>query len=85
MCIVVKFDEECKTENNYDFVKFFKDASKTEVWHPEVEKFSGRGGNENFPGQGGRPPLVIEGSQAIIEVLTTMSKKLGNSVCVNCC
>ena len=37
------------------------------MWHPDEEKYSGRGGSENWPGFGGRPPLVVKGDQAFIE------------------
>ncbi len=65
--ITIVFDEESKTENNYDWVKLFKDSSKTETWHPSIEKFTGRGGSENWPGFGGRAPLVIEGDALFVE------------------
>lgn len=45
---------------SYDYLVFWKDEAKTESWHPRTPKFSGTGGACNFPGFGGRPPLVIE-------------------------
>jgi len=65
--ITITFDQETKTENNYDYVKLWKDRAKTATWHPAVEKYTGRNGSENWPGQADRPPLVIEGSEFFIE------------------
>ena len=61
------FDEQTRTEHNYDWLKIWKDSSKTELVHPSVDKFSGRNGSENWPGFGGRAPLIVEGSQAYLE------------------
>lgn len=44
----------------YDFLVFWKDKSKVESWHPRTPKLSGSGYSCNFPGFGGRPPLVID-------------------------
>jgi hypothetical protein len=63
----IVFDEESKTENNYDFVKIWRSPEKTDSAHPEIEKLTGRGGTENWPGCGGRPPLVVEGDYALVE------------------
>jgi hypothetical protein len=41
-----------------------QDAARTQLWHPDVERFTGRSGNETWPGFGNRPPLVIEGELA---------------------
>eukprot|EP01041_Mallomonas_annulata_P000210 gene210-379_t len=65
--IVIIFDEKSKTENNYDYVRFYKDSLKNETWHAGIDKFTGRNGNENWPGYGGRPPLVIDGDAAWVE------------------
>lgn len=46
--------------DRYDFLVFWKDKSKIESWHPRTPKLSGSGYSCNFPGFGGRPPLVIE-------------------------
>jgi hypothetical protein len=62
----IVFDEASATERDYDYLIFWKDDSRTERWHVE-EKYTGRNGSENFPGFGGRPPLVIEGDYANIE------------------
>eukprot|EP01041_Mallomonas_annulata_P001367 gene1367-2639_t len=61
------FDEQSKSENSYDYVKIWKTNDKSEVWHTDVEKYSGRGGSENWPGFGDRPPLVVHGDTACIE------------------
>jgi hypothetical protein len=65
--MTIVFDELSKTENNYDYVKIWKNSSKSEVWHEGIEKYTGRQGTENWPGFGGRPPLVIEGDEAFVE------------------
>lgn len=65
--ITITFDPESRTENNYDWLKFWKDRAKTVTWHPSIEKFTGRNGSENFPGTGDRPALVIEGSEFFVE------------------
>jgi len=63
--LIIEFDEQSKTES-CDWVKFYKDDSHTETWHPTPEYFSGGkdGSSSNWPGNwpgfGGRPPLEIE-------------------------
>jgi hypothetical protein len=64
--MTIVFDAESKTERNYDYVIIWKDASKQEKWHT-ADKFSGKSGQENFPGVGDKPPLVIEGNSAHVE------------------
>ena len=63
----ITFDSETKLERNYDYVIIWKDSSKQEKWHTEVEKYTGRGGSENYAGINGNPPLVIEGDSAYVE------------------
>lgn len=65
--IVIEFDPRSATENNYDYLVFWKDNSKTERWHTDPDKFHGRNGNQNWPGSEGRPPFVINGDYAYIE------------------
>jgi len=62
--IVIVFDEQSRTEGGYDYIQFFKDEGCQERWHESPEKFCGRNGDQNFPGCGGREPLVIEGDTA---------------------
>ena len=58
--ITISFDDRTRTENSYDWVKIWKNADQTDSCHPDIEKYSGRRDNMNWPGFGGRPPLVIE-------------------------
>lgn len=59
---------------------FWKDESKTESWHPRISKFSGTGGSCNFPGFGGRAPLVIESDRYSLAadsgIMTMMRKRV---------
>ena len=58
----ITFDDQTATEAKYDYVQFFKDDSKTEVWGAEGStggKFSGRQGSRRFPGLDGYEPLII--------------------------
>jgi hypothetical protein len=73
--ITIVFDPETRVENNYDWVKFWKDRAKTATWHPSVDKYTGRNGSENWPGQGDRPPLVIEGNEFFVEWHTDSSNE----------
>jgi hypothetical protein len=65
--ITIEFVNDSRTEQNYDYVRFWKSSDKRETWHPTIDKFTGRGGSENWPGCGGRPAFVIEGDSAFIE------------------
>eukprot|EP00968_Pinguiococcus_pyrenoidosus_P008522 scaffold613_cov243-Pinguiococcus_pyrenoidosus.AAC.39 len=58
--ISIAFDEQSATESGYDWVRFYKDRECNEVAHPGVDKYSGRNGDQNFCGCGGRPPLVLD-------------------------
>eukprot|EP00752_Nemacystus_decipiens_P002251 g2132.t2 len=73
--MMVTFDERSRTEDSYDYLVFWKDESKTESWHPHIAKLSGSGGSCNFPGFGGRPPLVIESDRCWIEWRTDGSNE----------
>lgn len=69
----------CGSLFSYDYVMFWKDANRTASWHPDVTKYSGTGNTGNFPGFGGRPPLVIDSGRycvhpALFAVVT--SRKL---------
>ena len=68
--ITVTFDKESKTEQTHDYLRFYKNKLKTEKCHPQIERFSGRNGSENFPGLGNRPSLIIEGNEAFVEVIS---------------
>lgn len=55
----VTFDEGSRTEDGCDYVRIFTDMTMSESCHPGIDKFSGRGGSQNWPGTDGRPPLII--------------------------
>ncbi|DAZ99415.1 TPA: hypothetical protein N0F65_004048 [Lagenidium giganteum] len=57
--IKVMFDPRSKTETGCDWVCFYKDGSNRSELYGETQ-YGGRGGSENFPGCGGRPPLIID-------------------------
>lgn len=62
----IRFDEQTKTEAIHDYVKFYTDDRHTEYWG--CGKYSG-GTNKgacNWPGIGGRPPLVIPASRFVV-------------------
>ncbi|RYH29970.1 hypothetical protein EON65_06690 [archaeon] len=61
--LTIEFDENTMTESNCDYVQFFKDKSKSNSYGT---KYSGRNGDENFPGYGGRPALVIPASSCVM-------------------
>jgi len=58
--ITISFSPQSRTETSLDYVAFYKNSRHDETWHGGVN-FSGADGDENWPGVGGRPPLVIEG------------------------
>ena len=61
----ITFDELSATENGCDYLKLFKDDTYTEMWG---EKYTGGkdGGSSNWPGCGGRPPLIIPANSFVI-------------------
>lgn len=59
----ITFDANTRTENNYDFVTFYKDGACDEYYGSE--KYSGRDGTSNWPGLDGNPPLAIDGPSFI--------------------
>ncbi len=66
----VTFSTNTRTESIYDFIKFFDDDTHTEYFG--AGKYSG-GTNDsacNWPGVGGRPPLIIVAPKFIIHFRT---------------
>jgi hypothetical protein len=55
--LMITFDPGSRTENNYDYLTFFKDASQTARWGEE--KYSGTSASV-WPGAGTKPALVIK-------------------------
>ena len=55
--ITIQFDEQSRTEPNCDYVKFYKDSTKSDVWGAST--YSGREGTQDWPGTGGRDVLKI--------------------------
>lgn len=66
--IVISFDDESKTEHEYDFVAFYKDRTMTEVWGQA--RYSGRGDDHNFPGVGKNDDLIIEADHCFVQFHT---------------
>ena len=64
------FDERTVTEEECDFVQFFKDASCVTTWGRE--KYSG--GRGNWPGCGGSPPLEIPGDSFVFHFHSDASR-----------
>lgn len=62
----ISFHEDTRSEPVYDFVKFFADDTHTDYYG--VGKYSGgsNGTPSNWPGLGGRPPLVIPANKFVI-------------------
>lgn len=69
----VRFHENTRTEPIYDFVKFYDDETHTEYFG--AGKYCGgtNGSTFNWPGVGGRPPLIIPASKFIIHFKTNGS------------
>jgi len=60
--LTVKFTEECVTETSCDYLRFYIDSSRC-AYVPGGDLIHGSSGASGvWPGAGGRPPLVIEGS-----------------------
>ncbi|KAG9403599.1 hypothetical protein AC1031_006240 [Aphanomyces cochlioides] len=55
--LTISFDPLSRTEHGCDYVVFFKDKSLGDRWGEY--QYTGRAGTENWPGCGGRPPLII--------------------------
>ncbi|RHY22253.1 hypothetical protein DYB32_010426, partial [Aphanomyces invadans] len=55
--LTISFDPLSRTEHGCDYVVFFKDKCLGDRWGEH--QYTGRAGSENWPGVGGRPPLVI--------------------------
>ncbi|OQR86230.1 HECT E3 ubiquitin ligase [Achlya hypogyna] len=60
----ITFDERCRTEHDYDYVKFYKDDSYSDVWGAPL--YTGRDGSENWPGFGGREALEIPSNKCVL-------------------
>ncbi|TMW68516.1 hypothetical protein Poli38472_005984 [Pythium oligandrum] len=62
--ITITFDSQCRTEQSYDYVTFYKTETKSDYFGEE--KYSGRDDSHNWPGVGSYPPLVIESDQCFV-------------------
>ena len=60
----ISFDARSQIETSYDFLRFYKGDDHNDFWGEE--KYTGRAGEQNFPGFGGRPPLVIPASRFVV-------------------
>jgi hypothetical protein len=61
--LTITFDEQSRTENGCDYVKFYKNDSRGDIWG---EQYTGRDGTRNFPGLDGKPPLIIPASSFVL-------------------
>lgn len=59
--IRVEFDAQTATENNYDYLQFFKDSSRTSCWG--ADRYTGAGA---WPGVGEAPPLLIDSDKFFV-------------------
>lgn len=56
--LIITFDDRSKTENYYDYIKFYKDDKKIDYYG--LDKYCGKNySSRNFPGTDGNPPLII--------------------------
>lgn len=69
--MVVSFDPKTRTENNYDYVTFFKDRTQSEYYGSQM--YSGRDAEHNWPGVGGNPPLIIDNDKCFVMFHTDSS------------
>ena len=60
----ITFDERSRTEKNFDYICFYKNDEHNEYWGDG--NYSGRDGDENFPGTSDRPPLIIDASRFVV-------------------
>lgn len=61
--LIITFDENSLTETSCDYVQFFQSNARTDVYG---SKYWGRGGDQNFPGFGGRPSLIVKASSLVL-------------------
>ena len=64
--IVITFDEQTCCESGCDYMKIYKDDSKTECWGESQYSGGKDGGSCNWPGIKGRPPLIIPASSFLV-------------------
>lgn len=69
--LVVTFDPKTRTENNYDYLTFFKDKSQSEFYGNQT--YSGRDAEHNWPGLEGNPPLIIDSDHCFVMFHTDSS------------
>ena len=64
--MVLKFDERCKTEDGYDYLRVYKDESHSSTWG--ANKYTGGrgGGSHNWPSLQGRPDLRIPAGKCVL-------------------
>ncbi|GMF16116.1 unnamed protein product [Phytophthora lilii] len=62
--MVITFDPRSRTEVNYDYLTFYKDKSQGEYYGNQF--YSGRDSEQNWPGLGENPPLIIENDHCFV-------------------
>lgn len=60
--LIVSFSETTRTETSCDYILLL-DRNGASL-HPLIEKFTGRDGDDNWPGQKGRPPMELPGTSS---------------------
>ena len=64
--LILTFDPQCATESGCDYVKIYKDNSRSEVWGETTYTGGKDGGESNWPCLKGRPPLVVPASSFVL-------------------
>ncbi|KAI9995221.1 hypothetical protein PInf_012271 [Phytophthora infestans] len=62
--MVITFDPRSRSEVNYDYLTFYKDKSPGEYYDSQF--YSGRDSEQNWPGVGDNPPLIIESDHCFV-------------------
>ncbi|KAF4029479.1 HECT domain-containing protein [Phytophthora infestans] len=62
--MVITFDPRSRSEVNYDYLTFYKDKSQGEYYGSQF--YSGRDSEQNWPGVGDNPPLIIESDHCFV-------------------
>ena len=74
--LTIVFDEKSATEENCDTVAFYADKTRRDQFGSTYS-----GGAGNWPGVGGKPPLVIHGSTACMRFLSDSSGNVSVTFC----
>jgi hypothetical protein len=78
--IVIEFDPQTRTENNYDYLRFYKDTNHNDFWGES--KYCGRDVEQNWPGLHGRPPLTIPSEKCYVYFHSDGSNNVSRADCM---